>query len=95
MREAIADGAGCCRELWPVVWRDYLPPDPYFDRFDVCEAYYLYARLHGEHETIARLNRMEFRPGLSLRSYDEPERALTENGQAIYYQLARRKADAR
>jgi hypothetical protein len=95
VREAIAEGGGCCRELWPTVWADYLPADPYFDRFDVCEAYYLYARLNGEHETIARLNRMEFRPGLSLRSHDEPERALTENGQAIYYQLARRKADAR
>jgi hypothetical protein len=95
VREAIADGAGCCRELWPVVWSDYLPPDPYFDRFDICEAHYLYARVHSEYATIARLNSMGFSPGLSLQSHDEPERALSENGQAIYYQIIKRKGDAR
>ena len=24
VKEAIADTAGCCRELWPVIWADYL-----------------------------------------------------------------------
>jgi len=23
VREALADGGGCCKELWPVVWADY------------------------------------------------------------------------
>jgi len=87
VREAVAEGSGCCRELWPVVWSDYLPPEPYFDRFDICEAHYLYARLYGEYETITRLNRMGFSPGLSLIQHDRPELALTENGQAIYYRL--------
>jgi hypothetical protein len=91
VRDAIADGAGCCRELWPVVWSDYLPPEPYFDRFDICEAHYLYARVYGEYATIARLHDMQFSPGLSLRESDEPERALTENGQAIYYRLVIRR----
>jgi len=87
VREALAEGDGCCRELWPVVWSDYLPHEPYFDRFDICEAHYLYARVHGEYETITRFHRMGFSPGLSLMSHDQPESALTENGQAIYYHL--------
>lgn len=24
VKEAIAEGDGCCRELWPTVWADYL-----------------------------------------------------------------------
>ena len=24
VKEALADGGGCCRELWPEVWKDYL-----------------------------------------------------------------------
>lgn len=87
VRQAIAEGSGCCRELWPVVWADYLPLEPYFDRFDICEAHYLYARLYGEYETITRLHNMEFSPGLSLVQHDRPESALTENGQAIFYRL--------
>jgi hypothetical protein len=43
--------------------------------------------LQGDYETIARLHNMGFKPGLSLQSHDVPERALTENGQAIYYRL--------
>jgi len=93
VRESIAEGAGCCRELWPVVWSDYLPPDPYFDRFDICEAHYLYARLYGEYETIARLHSMGFSPGFSLIQHDEPDLALTENGQAIYYRLVSNRRD--
>jgi len=98
LRQTIAEGAGCCRELWPTVWSDVLPDEPYFDRFDICEAHYLYARVYGEYQTIARLHSMEFTPGLSLREHDEPERALTDNGQAIYYRLVSTrtvKGDAR
>ena len=91
VRDAIAESAGCCRELWPAVWADVLPPEPYFDRFDICEGHYLYARVYGEYGTITRLHNMQFSPGLSLRQYDEPEKALTENGQAIYYQLVARR----
>ncbi len=87
VRESVAEGLGCCRELWPTVWADVLPDEPYFDRFDICEAHYLYARLYGEYETIGRLHNLGFSPGLSLRNSDEPETALTENGQAIYYRL--------
>ena len=93
VREAVAEGAGCCRELWPVVWSDYLPPEPHFDRFDICEAHYLYARLYGKYETITRLHRMGFSPGLSLTQHDEPDLALTENGQAIYYKLVSNRRD--
>ncbi len=87
LRQTIAEDSGCCRELWPVVWSYYLPDEPYFDRFDICEAHYLYARLYGKYETITRLHNMEFSPGLSLVQHDRPESALTENGQAIYYRL--------
>lgn len=87
VRQAIAEGAGCCREVWPLIWSDSLPPEPYFDRFDICEAHYLYARLYGEYKTITRLHNMDFSPGLSLTQHDVPELALTENGQAIYYNL--------
>ena len=87
VRDTIAEGAGCCRELWPVIWSDYLPPEPYFDRFDICEAHYLYARQYGEYETITRLHNVGFSPGLSLTQHDVPELALTENGQVIYYRL--------
>jgi len=95
VREAVAEGLGCCREVWPSVWSDVLLPDPYFDRFDICEAHYLYARLHGEYQTIARLHQMEFTPGLSLTTSDVPETALSENGQAIYYRLISRKGGTR
>jgi len=94
VREAVSSGAGCCRELWPVVWSDYLPDDPYFDRFDICEAYYLYARVNGDYSTIARLHNMGFSPGLSLRTSDVPEVALTDNGQAIYYALISKREGA-
>lgn len=95
VRQVIAEGAGCCRELWPVIWSDYLPPEPYFDRFDLCEAHYLYARLYGEYQTITRLHQMGFSPGLSLNQHDIPEKALTENGQAIFYRLVSRGKSSR
>ena len=63
-----------------------------FDRFDICEAHYLYARHYHEggdtpEHTFARLNRMQFFPGISLRANDEPDRALTDNGVEIYDRL--------
>ncbi len=64
---------------------------PYFDRFDICEAYYLYAVLcHGgqfspEYAIHGRLHKIDFkaRPMLS-----EPA-DLEDNGKAVYGRLAR------
>lgn len=65
----------------------------YFDSFDICEAYYLFARHYhvggdtdGAHGNgyFARLNRLQFHPGSSLRIYDDPNKALSENGAEIY-----------
>ena len=70
----------------------------YWDRFDIIEAWYLYSRhYHGGQFTdlyavTGRIHNLGFSPGLSLRTYDEPEKALNENGQAIYYSLVERKA---
>src|SRR3990172_4334113 len=50
VRESVADGSGCTRELWRTVWADVLPDEPYFDRFDIIEARYLFARVYGEYE---------------------------------------------
>lgn len=69
--------------------------DAYFDRFDVCEAWYIFACLWGtdgtatyprhkaQHlEIFGRLHDLQFRPSpmLSLET-------LTENGRAIYRAL--------
>jgi hypothetical protein len=64
----------------------------YFDRFDICEAWYLYtSRYHGGqwsklYEVLGRLHNIQFRPapGLNYKS-------LTENGQTIYRRLVRTK----
>lgn len=66
-----------------------------FDRFDIAEAHYLFARhYHRGGDTyrrdFARLHRMEFHPGLSLRTHDDPDQALTENGAEIYRELVER-----
>lgn len=60
----------------------------YFDRFDICEAYYLFAMLwHSggdtEDQIFWRLHRMEFRPSPLLGRRSD----LTENGQAIFDNL--------
>jgi hypothetical protein len=61
----------------------------YFDRFDICEAYYCFAvNYHGgqwsiEYALHATLDRLGFKPGLHG---DRPE-GLTDNGQAIYHGL--------
>jgi hypothetical protein len=73
---------------------------PYFDRFDVCEAYYLCEMLWNasgwlqERESNRRrreatgvqLVRMRFRPRPSLARFSD----LTENGQEIYRGLCER-----
>lgn len=61
-----------------------------FDRFDICEAHYLFAcewhagASSAEYAIFGRLSRMQFRPapGLSKRS-------LTENGRYILARLIR------
>ena len=58
----------------------------WFDRFDICEAYYVFAMLHHggqgskEYEIFGRLNRMGFKPSPMLSG---PEK-LSENGLNIY-----------
>lgn len=72
----------------------------YFDRYDICEARYLFARhYHSGGDTsdriYERLRRLDFKPGLHLIKYDDPDEALTENGAAIYRELERVHPDAR
>lgn len=63
-----------------------------WNRFDICEAYYLFAmEYHGgqwspEYAVFGRLSRMEFRPSPMLSR----ARDLTENGRMIYSDLLRR-----
>jgi len=66
---------------------------PSFNRYDICEAHYLFARhFHVGGDTAAsdfeRLNRIKYKPGLSLTKSDDPDEALTENGREIYRELA-------
>lgn len=66
----------------------------YFDRFDIAEAHHLFARHYESggdtpRRDIWRLSRMRFKPGLTLRTEDNPVKALTDNGLAIYHQLER------
>ena len=61
-------------------------PQPYFDRFDVCEAFWLLAsHLHSGqwsrgYAVLSKLARINFNPRQSLRTVAD----LSENGQAIY-----------
>ena len=62
----------------------------YFDRFDLCEAYNVWAHDWGEYNAIARLRWMGFHPGAMRDTYN----ALTDNGRAMYDELnARSEAD--
>ena len=60
----------------------------YWDRFDICEAYYLYcADYHSgqwskEYAALGTLDRIDFRPGANLRLS-----GLPDNGKAIYTAL--------
>ena len=61
----------------------------YFDRFDICEAHFMFAMLfHGGmgcsiYAKFAQLERLQYRPSPSL---SDP-RDLTENAREIYRQL--------
>lgn len=67
----------------------------YFDRFDICEAYYMFASLyHGgqwseEYRIFGRLHKIKFRerPSISVET-------LTENGREIFDALVARKGFA-
>ncbi len=51
----------------------------YFDRFDICEAWYVAAHDWGQYGVISRLDDMQFRaPSISTRD------DLSDNGRAIY-----------
>jgi hypothetical protein len=60
----------------------------YWDRFDICEAYWCFAMdWHGgqwspEYAIFGRLRRMQFKPAIDLNY-----RRLTDNGKSIYSQL--------
>jgi hypothetical protein len=66
----------------------------YFDRFDICEAYYVYAtnyhqgQYSKEYTIFGRLHKLEFEPSLSIKEYGK--KGLTENGEMIYSNLIRR-----
>ena len=63
----------------------------YFDRFDICEAWYAFASdWHGgqwseEYRIFSRLQAMEFKPAPSIREHGFY--ALTDNGKEIYNNL--------
>ena len=67
-----------------------------WDRFDIIEAYYLYARQYHkgqwskEYKIFGRIANLGFTPGLSLRTYDKPSDALSANGVEIYNQLVKK-----
>ena len=60
----------------------------YFDRFDICEAWSIWAHDYGEYAVITRLNRMGFRLSPMREHYAD----LSENGQAIYDALVARES---
>jgi hypothetical protein len=59
-----------------------------FNRFDICEAYYVFASAHHsgqdskEYEIFSRLEKIKFSPSINL-SYE----SLTDDGQEIYNNL--------
>jgi len=55
----------------------------YFDRFDICEAYYVWAHDWGEYAVITRLRRMGFRARPGLDGYAD----LEDNSKDIYERL--------
>jgi hypothetical protein len=64
----------------------------YFDRNDICEAYYLYAVENSdgqgslEYAVLSKLDDMGFEPRRGLRNPED----LTENGEEIYNDLVSR-----
>ena len=59
----------------------------YFDRFDICEAYYVAAHDYGQYGVISRLDRMGFKLGLGHGCRRED---LSENAQIIFDELVAR-----
>lgn len=65
----------------------------YWDRFDICEAWYAFSVDHHrgqfspEYAIMGRLQAMGYHPGYGGVTYD----ALTENGKAIYDNLVARQ----
>ena len=65
----------------------------YYDSYDICEAYYLYASHYHEgqfsqlYEIFARLDNLKFKPRLMLSDVAD----LSENGQMIYENLVEKK----
>jgi len=63
----------------------------YFDRFDICEAYFMYASLYHkgqwskEYEIFGKLYNIEFEPSPLLS-----EETLTENGKEIFNNLIKK-----
>jgi hypothetical protein len=61
----------------------------WFDRFDICEAWYVFATLYHEgmgsdtYAIFGRLHRMEFKISPAINGPED----LTENGQAIFNNL--------
>ena len=71
-----------------------------FDRFDICEAFYLFARhFHTSGDTsdeiFKRLRRIGYKPGLTMRLYDDPELVLSGNALEIYDHLVATHPDAK
>lgn len=68
----------------------------YFSRFDICEAYYVFACLYHsgqgseQYKILARLNRIGFKPSFSLSKLGKYRLGLSENGYEIYKGLLRK-----
>jgi len=58
----------------------------YFDRFDICEAYYVAAHDYGQYGVISRLDRIGFR----MSPLNAGRESLSENGQIIFDELVAR-----
>lgn len=67
-----------------------------WDRFDIIEAYYLYARQYHEgqrskeYKIFGRIAKLGFFPNMSLKYSDDPSVALSENGVEIFEKLVKR-----
>jgi hypothetical protein len=72
----------------------------YFDRLDICEAYYLFAMHYNtggdtSDGIFARLHRMRFNPSPFIGCSDRDRCGLTRNGWDIYQSLVENHRDAR
>lgn len=58
----------------------------FFDRFDICGAYYLFFSRHFNEKRLSQLEKLGYNPGLSIRQ----NRFETENQRWIYQNLYRK-----